>query len=88
MQRFSIKTGNTYKEPLGSQMAKVMGQLKHNYNAFPELRTKFFHKQCAIWSFSPSFNEFHHKLHTFEISGRILEKLTMRIQVITTGISH
>ena len=69
-------------------MAKIMGKLKHNYNAFPELRTKFFHKQCAIWSFSPSFNEFRHKLHTFGISGTILEKLTMRIKVTTTGISH
>ena len=37
------------------------------YNAFPELQTKFFHKQCVIWSFLPSFNEFHHKLHIFKI---------------------
>ena len=59
-------------------MGKIMGKLKHNYNAFPELQTKFFHKQCIIWSFSPSFNEFHHKLHIFKISGTILEQLTMR----------
>ena len=52
-------------------MGKIMGKMKHNYNAFPELRTKFFHKQCIIWSFLPSFNEFHHNLHIFKISGRI-----------------
>ena len=52
-----------------------MGKLKHNYNAFKELRTSFFHKQCVIWSFPPSFNEFHHNLHVFQISGTILEIL-------------
>ena len=55
-----------------------MGKLKHNYNAFKELRTTFFNKQCVIWSFPPSFNEFHHNLHFFQISGTILEILTMR----------
>ena len=55
-----------------------MGKLKHNYNAFKELRTRFFHKQCVIWSFPPSVNEFHHNLHVFQISGTILEILTMR----------
>ena len=29
-----------------------------NYNAFPELQTKFFHKQCVTWAFPPSLNEF------------------------------
>ena len=55
-----------------------MGKLKHNYNAFPELQTKFTYKQCVIWAIPPSFNEFHHKLHIFKISGTILEELTMR----------
>ena len=31
-------------------MGKIMGNLKHTYNAFPELQTKFFHTQCVIWS--------------------------------------
>ena len=55
-----------------------MGKLKHNYNAFKELRTRFFHKQCVIWSFPPSFNDIHHNLHVFQISGTILEILAMR----------
>ena len=63
-------------------MGKIMGKLKHNYNAFPELQTKFFHKQCIIWSFSPSFNEFHHNFDILKIPGRILEQLTMRKSVI------
>ena len=50
-------------------MGKIMGKLKHNYNAFPELQSKFFHTQCVISSFPPSFNEFHHKLHIFKILG-------------------
>ena len=54
-------------------MGKIMGKLKHNYNSFQELRTNFFHKQYVIWSFPPSFNEFHHKLHILKISGTILE---------------
>ena len=52
-------------------MGKIMGKLKHNYNAFPELETKFFHKQCDLWSFLPSFNEFHHNFHIFKILGTI-----------------
>ena len=68
-------------------MGKIMGNLKHTYNAFPELQTKFFHKQCVIWSFPPSFTEFHHDFHIFQIrynSGKINndEKVTTR------GISH
>ena len=59
-------------------MGKIIGKLKHNYNAFQELQTKFFHKQCIIWSFSLSFKEFRHKLHILKISGTILEQLTMR----------
>ena len=58
-------------------MGKIMCKLKHNYNAFPELQTKFFHKQCVIWSFLPSFNELHNKLHIFKISGSILEQLAI-----------
>ena len=58
-------------------MGKIMGNLKHTYNAFPELQTKFFHTQCVIWSSPPSFTEFHHDFHIFKISGTILEKLTM-----------
>ena len=54
-------------------MGKIMGKLKHNYNAFPELQTKFFHKQCVIWSFPPSFKEFHPKLAIFKISGTIMD---------------
>ena len=44
-------------------MGKIIGNLKHTYNAFAELQTKFFHKQCVIWSFPPSFTEFHHNFH-------------------------
>ena len=58
-------------------MTKIMGNLKHTYNAFPELQTKFFHTQCVIWSFPASFTEFHHDFHIFQISGTILEKLAM-----------
>ena len=39
-------------------MSKIMGKLKHTFNAFPDLQTKFFHKQCIIWTVLPSFNEF------------------------------
>ena len=59
-------------------MGKIMAKLKHNYNASPEPQTKFFHKQCVNWSFSPSFNQFRHKLHILKISGTILEELAMR----------
>ena len=52
-------------------MGKIMGKLKHNYNAFSELRTTFFPQQCVIWSFPPSFNEFRHKLRILKISGTI-----------------
>ena len=69
-------------------MGKIMGKLKHNYNAFPKLQTKFVHKQCIIWSFPPSFNEFHHNFHILKISDTILEQLTMRKKVTTRGISH
>ena len=55
-------------------MGKIMGKLKHNYDALKELRTKLFHKQCVILSFPPSFDEFHHLLHILQISGRILWK--------------
>ena len=55
-------------------MDKIMGKLKHNYNALKELRTKFFHKQCVICSIPPSFDEIHHKLHVLQISGTIMEK--------------
>ena len=64
-----------------------MGKLKHNYNAFPELQTKFFQKQCMIRSFLQSFNEFHHKLYILKISGTIVEQLAMRKKV-TFYISH
>ena len=53
-------------------MGKIMGKLKDNYNAFPELQTKFFQKQWHRLSFPESFNEFHHKLYIFKISGTIL----------------
>ena len=69
-------------------MCKIMCKLKHKYNAFLELQTMFFHKQCVILSFSPSFNEFHHNFPIFKISGTILEQLTMRRKVTTRGISH
>ena len=58
-------------------MGKIMGNLKHTYNALPELQSKFFHTQCVIWSFPASFTEFHHDFHILQISGTILEKLTM-----------
>ena len=69
-------------------MIKMMGKLKHNYDAFPQLQIKCFHKQCAIWSNPPSFNEFHHNFHIFKISGTILEQLKMRKKVTTRGIYH
>ena len=53
-------------------MGKIMGKLKDNYNTFPEVQTKFFHKQCVILTFPQSFNEFHHKLRIFKISGTIM----------------
>ena len=59
-------------------MGKIMGKLKHNYNAFQELQTKFFHKQCIIWTIPPSFNKFRHILHIFKISGTIMQQLTMK----------
>ena len=37
-----MKTGSTYKEPLGGQMGKIMGKQKHNYNVSKELRNKVF----------------------------------------------
>ena len=58
-------------------MGRIMGNRKHTYNAFPELQTKFFHTHCVIWSFPPSFTEFHHNFHILKIPGTILEKLTM-----------
>ena len=67
-------------------MGKIMGKLKHNYNAFPQLQTKFVHKQCVIWSFPTSLNEFHHNFHIFKISGKILEQMTMRKKLTTRGI--
>ena len=67
-------------------MGKIMGKLKHNYNAFSELRTTFFHKQRVIWSFPPSFNEFPHNLHIFKISDTILEILTIR-KKLQQGVS-
>ena len=69
-------------------MGKIMGKLKHTYNAFPDLQTKFSHKQCVIWSFPPSFNEFDRNFHVLQISGTILEILTMRKKLTTRGISH
>ena len=69
-------------------MGKIMGKPKPNYNAFPEVLTKFFHKQCVIWSFPPSFNEFRHNFNIFNISGTILEQFAMRKKVTRRGISH
>ena len=68
----------------GDQMGKIMDKLNHNYNAFPELQTKFFRKQWIIWSIPPSFKEFHYSFYIFKISGTINneEKIT------TSGISH
>ena len=54
-----------------------MGKLKHDYNAFKNLPSKFFDKQCVISSFLRTFNEFRHKLHILKISGTILEQLSM-----------
>ena len=88
MQRFWIKIATAYKEPLGGQMAKIMGKLKHTFNAFLHLQTKFFLKQCVIWSFLPSFNQFHHNFHILQILGTFLEQITMKKKVTTTGMSH
>ena len=51
-------------------MRKIMGKLKHTFNAIPDLQTKFFQKQCVIWSFLQSFDDFHQNLHILQISGR------------------
>ena len=48
-------------------MGKIMGKLQHTFNAFPDLQTKFFQKQCVIWTILQSFNEFHHNLHILQI---------------------
>ena len=53
-------------------MGKTMDKMKHGYNAFPELQTKFLHKQYVICSFPPSFNEFHHNFLICKISGTII----------------
>ena len=65
-----------------------MGKMKHNYIALLELQTKFFPKQFVIWSFPPSFNEFHHNFHILKISGTILKQLIMRKKDTRRGISH
>ena len=44
-------------------MGKIIGKLKHNHNAFPQIQTKFFREQYKIWSFAPSFNKFQEILH-------------------------
>ena len=36
---------------------------------FQNSKLSFFHKQCVIWSFPPSFNEFHQNFYIFKISG-------------------
>ena len=82
-----MKEASTYKEPLGGQMGKITGKLKHTVNAFPDLKTKFLHKQYIIWSFLPSFNEFHQNFHLLKISGTFQEQLTMSKKV-TRGLSH
>ena len=67
-------------------MGKIMGKLKHNFNVFLNLQTKFFQNQCVHWSFPPSFNESPHNFLIFKISGIILVQLTMRKKVPTRGI--
>ena len=61
-----MKKASTYKEPLGGKIGKIMGKLKHTFNAYPDLQIKFFHKQCIIWTILQSFSEFHHNLHIFK----------------------
>ena len=60
-------------------MGKIMGKPKNKYNAFPELRTKFFQKQCVTLSFPPSFNEFHDNFQIFKFSGTINDE-----EIVTT----
>ena len=62
-------------------MGKITGKLKHTVNAFPDLQTKFLHKQYIIWSFLPNFNEFHQNFHLLKISGTFQEQLTMSKKV-------
>ena len=90
MQNAKVLNQDRYniERAIGRKLGKIMGKLKHNYNAFPELQTKFFHKQCVIWSFLPSFNEFHHKLYILKISGTIVQQLAMRKKVTTSVISQ
>ena len=34
-----MEEASTYKKPLEGQMGKIMGKLKHTFNAFPDLQT-------------------------------------------------
>ena len=90
MQNAKVLNQGRYntERAIGKKLGKIMTKLKHNYNSFPELQTKFFHKQCVIWSFLPSFNEFHHKLYILKISGTIVQQLAMRKKVTTSVISQ
>ena len=72
---------NTVSRRKINEAQSDMDKLKHDYNAFPELQTKFFHKQCVIWSFLPSFKEFHHSFH-------ISSTINSEEKVTTSGISH
>ena len=65
-------------------MGKIMDKLKHNYNAFPELQTKFFHKQ------NESLGHFHQVSKSFitvSTFSTFQVQLTMR-EKVTSGISH
>ena len=59
-------------------MGKIMDNVKHDYNAFLQLQTKFFHKQCVIWSFPPSLKEFHHvsTFSKFQVQVRMKKNVT------------
>ena len=63
------------------QMGKIMDKLKHNYNAFPELRTKFFTN-------NESFGHFHQVSKNFitvSTFSKLQVQLTMRkkLQVVS-----
>ena len=65
-------------------MGKIMGKLKHHYNAFPELQTKFFSKTCVIWSFPQSLKNF----ITYSIFSKFQVQVNIRKKLTTTGVSH
>ena len=61
-------------------MSKIMAKVKNNYNSFPELQIKFFHKQCG---------HFHRLSKNFMTVSKFLKfqlQVILRKKVTTSGI--